>query len=246
MKVVRLSALSTGRLYPRPRRWVTSWVDPRAIARPEVLSQWKTPMTPSGIEPATFPLLAQCLNWLWVHCSWDSLQFPYSVILCFYSNDTFFYISFSAVEIPTIFFHFHDKLVPHILFYFQHNALKNKVVILVVVVVVIFFSFIHYWWTIANIWTNFTRKVSTNSSRTNYINKYCLFQQKLQIQYTNTWFKTVVIAHNDLGLNVLIRLKKLQTCNCNHRKCKLKKIVHNFTPFQWTTAHSLQTHIGTP
>ena len=177
MKVVRLSTLHTSRLHPRPRRCVTSFVDPRAIEWPEVLSQWKTPMTPSGIEPATFPLLAQCLNWLWVQTlHGTALQFPYSVILCFHSNDTFFYMGFSAAEIPTIFFHFHDKLVPHILFHFQHNALKNIVVILAVTVVN-FFSFIHYWWVIANIRTDFKWKVSINSFRTDYINKYCLFQQ---------------------------------------------------------------------
>jgi len=37
---------------------VTGWVNPRAIR------QWKIPMTPSAIEPATFWLVAHCLNQL--------------------------------------------------------------------------------------------------------------------------------------------------------------------------------------
>ena len=66
---VRSSALGTGPLYLPPSQEiplvlvsVADRVHSRSIVRPNGLTQLKIPVTPWGTKPATFRLVAQCLN----------------------------------------------------------------------------------------------------------------------------------------------------------------------------------------
>jgi hypothetical protein len=66
MMMAKLSAPRTDRLYPQviflvPTS-VGSLVDPRALVHLDGLCQRQIQMTQSGIEPAPFRLVAQCLN----------------------------------------------------------------------------------------------------------------------------------------------------------------------------------------
>jgi len=75
MKVARLSALRTGRLYPHKTSLilvsVRGFVDTRAIVRLEGLIEWKIPVSSWEIEHATFRHVGQ-----WFH----QLQLLYSYL----------------------------------------------------------------------------------------------------------------------------------------------------------------------
>jgi hypothetical protein len=75
---VRLSALRTGHSFP-PGKFlvlisVRGRVDFRVIMRLERLGELKNPMTSSGIEPASFRLVVQCLNQLRYHVHRDKVK----------------------------------------------------------------------------------------------------------------------------------------------------------------------------
>jgi hypothetical protein len=59
MKLARLSVLGTARFTFRRRPNYSFLLEAESTPRPEELSQWKIPMTPSWIEPATCQFVAQ-------------------------------------------------------------------------------------------------------------------------------------------------------------------------------------------
>ena len=68
MKVARLSALHTGRLYSQKTSLILisirGFVDTEVVVRPEGLSEGKIPVSSWEIEPATFRHVAKCFDQL--------------------------------------------------------------------------------------------------------------------------------------------------------------------------------------
>jgi len=68
MKVVRFSVLRTGRFYPPGNITGTHFCSRLSRSqRPKKLLQWEISMTPSGIEPAIYRLVAQCRIYMYIY-----------------------------------------------------------------------------------------------------------------------------------------------------------------------------------
>jgi hypothetical protein len=123
---VRLSALHTGHFLPSGKFLVLisvrGWVDPKAIVQLEGLGQLKNPMTSLGIKPATFKLVAWCLNQLCYHVSRNRLLSQQN--LCGLS---FYFVN----DMPQIYEEFPDHccsecLVRHLVWWSSFQKNRNS------------------------------------------------------------------------------------------------------------------------
>jgi hypothetical protein len=113
MKVVRLSALCTSRLYPQEIFLVLisvrDWIDPRAIVRPEGLCQWWNLMTPSGSDTDMRRLMTGIRS---EKCVFTGFRRCANVIDCTYTNlESIFLLDwFIALKCTNVYMNFSVQL----------------------------------------------------------------------------------------------------------------------------------------
>ena len=76
------------------------WYNPRTIVQPEWLCQWRIPLTPSGIEPSIFRLVAQCLNQLRHRVPLMSSVRAFKILELWIINDKYIIKKLLALRLP--------------------------------------------------------------------------------------------------------------------------------------------------